>query len=68
VKHRRPAYRLTIRAQVAVLVLSVHATAWLVVSMLLPSVPVLLVCLAAYGAAGVTFVALLLESGRNDRS
>ncbi|MFK0064212.1 hypothetical protein ACIQTN_33940 [Streptomyces werraensis] len=59
---RRPPRRPAVRDLAAVLVLTVHATAWLAVALLQPSAPAVLTCLAAYGAALAT-VALVLSAG-----
>lgn len=64
---RRPPRRLTVREASAVLVLTVHATAWLAVSIVQPSVPTVLTCLSAYGAALAT-LALVLTAGRDGRT
>ncbi|WP_461712326.1 hypothetical protein [Streptomyces sp. DSM 41013] len=61
----QPPRRLTVRDAAAVLLLTVHATAWLAVSIVQPSVSTALTCLAAYGAALAT-LALLLTTGPDD--
>ncbi|MET7738359.1 hypothetical protein ABZT02_44895 [Streptomyces sp. NPDC005402] len=63
----RPPRRLAVRQAAAVLVLAVHGTAWLVVALIQPSLPSLLTCLSAYGAALAT-LALFLTTRSRDRN
>jgi hypothetical protein len=63
---RRPPRHLTRRQALALLVLTVHGTAWLAVAVAWPSVRAVLVCLSSYLAA-LAALALVLSTGRTGR-
>ncbi|MFF0164021.1 hypothetical protein ACFYRY_42020 [Streptomyces sp. NPDC005263] len=58
----RPRHRLTRRQALAVLILTVHGTAWLAVALAWPSLRAVLVCLSSYLAA-LAALALVLSAG-----